>query len=190
MRQVNRVALFTGNVRAWQETNTLLAGELQVQGDGNLITAKGNVKTVLYSQPTPTAPAQKTAPMVATADQLVAKRADRRIDYLGNVTIYDDTRTLKSGQAAFFFDANRKIDRIETDKNVVVNERPTARSGSGNKATYHVNRKMIYVFGTPATLTDPQGSISGEQIVFDLARNKVEVLNETGQAKSTYKHPG
>lgn len=188
MRQVNRIAVFTGNVRAWQETNTMLASELQVQGEGNIITAKGGVKTVLYNQPS--APGQRVAPVTAKSDQLVAKRADRRIDYLGNVTIEDDTRTLKAGQAAFFFDANRKIERIEAENNVVVNERPTSRSGTGNKATYHVNRKMIYVIGTPATLTDPQGSINGEQIVFDLNRNKVQIVNQEGQAKGTYKNPG
>ena len=36
MRQANRLALFTGNVRAWQDVNTLLASELQVQGDGTV----------------------------------------------------------------------------------------------------------------------------------------------------------
>jgi LPS export ABC transporter protein LptC/lipopolysaccharide transport protein LptA len=188
MRQVNRVALFTGNVRAWQETNTMLASELQVQGDGSIITAKGGVKTVLYNQPS--SPGQRVTPVTANSDSLVAKRADRRIDYLGNVTIQDETRSLTAGQAAFFFDANRKIDRIETETNVVVSERPTSRSGSGSKATYHMNRRMIYVTGAPATLTDPQGTVSGQQIVFDLARNKVQVLNDTGKAVGTYKNPG
>lgn len=187
-RQTPRVALFTGNVRAWQENNTLLASELQVQGDGSIITAKGGVKTVLYNQPS--APGQAPTPVTAKSDQLIAKRIDRRVDYVGNVVIEDETRTLRAGQSAFFFDANRKIERIEAENNVVVRERPTSRSGSGNKATYHVNRKMIYVLGSPATLTDPQGSVNGQQIVFDLNRNKVHVVNEEGQAKGTYKNPG
>jgi lipopolysaccharide transport protein LptA len=188
MRQTNRIALFTGNVRAWQEANTMLAGELQVQGDGSVITAKGNVKTVLYNQPT--APGQRVAPVVAKSDSLIAKRMDRRIDYLGNVTIEDDTRTLKAGQAAFFFDANRKIERIETENQVAVNERPTARTGAGNKAVYYVNRRLIYVFGAPATLTDPQGTVTGQQIVFDLARNRVNVVSEGAASEGTYKNPG
>jgi len=189
MRQTNRVALFTGNVRAWQETNTMLASELQVQGDGSVITAKGNVKTVLYNQPS--APGQRVAPIVAKSDSLVARRNDRRVDYVGNVTIEDDTRTLKAGQAAFFFDTNRKIDHIEAENDVVVTERPTSRRGAGKKATYYVNKRMIFVYGSPATVTDPQASLSGEQIVFDLARNKVEVVNESGkQGKASYKNPG
>lgn len=188
MRQVNRIALFTGNVRAWQDVNTLLAAELQVQGEGSIITAKGGVKTVLYNQPS--APGQRVAPVVAKSDQLIARRADRRIDYVGNVTIEDDTRTMKSGQAAFFFDTNRKMERIETENQVVVNERPTARTGAGTRATYHVNRKLIYVFGSPATLTDPQGTVSGEQIEFDLNRNKVQVVSKSGQSQGTYKNPG
>src|SRR5207244_1050952 len=35
MRQANKTAMFSGNVRAWQETNTMFAQEMQVQGAGD-----------------------------------------------------------------------------------------------------------------------------------------------------------
>ncbi|HEX2060219.1 MAG TPA: LPS export ABC transporter periplasmic protein LptC, partial [Thermoanaerobaculia bacterium] len=41
MRQAQKTAHFTGNVRAWQENNTLLANELQVLGNGDTMTAHG-----------------------------------------------------------------------------------------------------------------------------------------------------
>src|SRR6185436_1452859 len=100
MRQANRVAVFTGNVRAWQDTNTSLANELQVQGAGDSITARGNVRTILYNAGDP----KRTTPVESTSEQLVARRADRRVDLLGNVTIVDTPRTMKSEKAAFFFD--------------------------------------------------------------------------------------
>jgi hypothetical protein len=46
---------------------------------------------------------------------------------------------------------------------------------------------MIYVSGSPATVVAPTGTLSGEQIAIDLARNKVEVMSPTGQTKGTYK---
>ncbi|HEX2121615.1 MAG TPA: LPS export ABC transporter periplasmic protein LptC [Thermoanaerobaculia bacterium] len=183
MHQATRVAHFTGNVRAWQDTNTLLANELQVQGAGDTMTARGNVRTLLYN----TGEQRRTAPVQSTSDQLIARKNDRRVDLVGNVTIVDTPRTLKSEKAAFYFDGNRKIDRIEAENNVNVAEATTARKGTGDKAIYHVEKKMIYVHGSPATMTDPSGTIAGQQIVFDLTRNRVQVV---GEPKGTYKHSG
>jgi len=186
MRQANRVAVFSGNVRAWQETNTLLANELQVQGAGDAINAKGNVRTLLYNTGDP----KRTVPVESRSEQLIARKGDRRIDLLGNVTINDTPRTLKSDKAAFFFDDNRKIQRIEAENNVNVAESTTNRKGTGDKAIYHVDKKMIYVNGSPATMTDPSGTLAGQQIVFDLARNRVQVISPSQETKGTYKHSG
>jgi lipopolysaccharide transport protein LptA len=186
MRQANRVAVFTGNVRAWQESNTLLANEMQVTGGGDQITAKGNVRTLLYNTGDP----KRTAPVKSTSDQLIARKNDRRIDLLGNVSIVDTPRTMKSEKAAFFFDDGKKIQRIEAEQNVNVAEATTQRKGTGDKAVYQVDKKMIYVSGSPATMTDPSGSIAGQQIVFDLTRNRVQVVSPSEETKGTYKHSG
>ena len=164
--------------------NTLLANELQVQGQGNVISARGNVKTVLYNTDPET---QKPSPMTSRSDQLTARRADRRIELQGNVKIEDATRSLTAEEAMFFFDANRKIERIEALKSVVVTEMPTARTGTGDKAVYQLARRTIHVTGSPATLIDSNGSLSGQQIVFDLAKNKVQIVSPTDATKGTYK---
>ena len=183
MRQASRVALFSGNVRAWQETNTLLANELQVQGAGDAVTARGNVRTLLYN----TGEAKRVSPVQSSSDQLVARKSERRMDMIGNVTIVDETRTLKSEKASFFFDEGRKIQRIEAENNVLVSEAPTARKGTGSKAVYNVDKKMIYVYGSPATMSDASGSVSGQQIAFDLTRNRVQVVSPTTETKGSYK---
>lgn len=189
MRQATKVAVFTGNVRAWQDNNTLFANEMQVTGNGEIITARGNVRTLLHNTATPNGAPSKV-PVQSTSDQLVAKKADRRVDLLGKVSIKDDTRSLKSEKAALFFDANNKIQRMEAETGVNVAESATGRKGTGDKAIYHVDKKLIYVYGTPATISDPSGSVSGQQIVFDLTRNRVQVVSPEGQTKGTYKHEG
>ncbi|HVE69914.1 MAG TPA: LPS export ABC transporter periplasmic protein LptC [Thermoanaerobaculia bacterium] len=186
MRQANKVALFTGRVKAWQDNNTLLANELQMQGNGDTVTASGGVRTLLYNTG---AEARKT-PVQSTSDQLVARKADRRMDLLGKVNIVDESRNLTSEKAAFFFDDKNKIQRIESEQNVNVSESVTKRKGTGDKAIYHVDRKMVFVYGKPATMSDPSGSLSGQQISFDLARNRVQVVSPEGQTKGTYKHEG
>src|SRR5205085_5975185 len=108
MRQANKTAVFSGNVRAWQDLNTIFAQELQVQGAGDTMTAHGNVRTVLYN--TNPAGVQAKVPMLSFSDQLSARKADRRIDLSGSVRIEDDQRTMTSERAAFFFDANRRME--------------------------------------------------------------------------------
>ncbi len=186
MRQTDKIALFTGRVKAWQDNNTILANELQMQGNGDSVTARGGVRTVLYN----TGDEARTTPMQTTSEQLVARKADRRIDLLGKVTIVDETRTLKSEKSSFFFDDKNKIQRVECERNVSVVDAATRRKGVGDTAVYHVERKMIFFNGTPATMSDPSGSLSGQQISFDLAKNRVQVVSPQGETKGTYKHEG
>ncbi|HYI09679.1 MAG TPA: LPS export ABC transporter periplasmic protein LptC [Thermoanaerobaculia bacterium] len=187
MRQQQKIAVFTGNVKAWQDSNTILAHEMQVQGNGDSITARGNVRTLLYN--TSGAEARK-APMQTTSDQLIARRGERRVEFLGKVNIVDETRNLKSEKATLFLDENRKVQRMEAETAVAMSESSTGRKGAGDKAIYHVDKKMIYVFGTPAKISDPNGDVSGQQIVFDVARDRVQVLSPDGKTKGTYKHEG
>jgi lipopolysaccharide export system protein LptA len=184
MKQSTKTAVFSGNVRAWQETNTMFAQELQVQGAGDSITARGDVRTTLYNA---TGGEQRKTPVLSRSDHLVAHRNDRRLELTGNVKIDDEQRKLSSEKATFFFDATRRIERIEAETKVVLTEQPTSRKGTGDKAIYLVNRRVIYFNGTPATMTDPKGTITAEQFAIDLAKNKVEVMSPTSATQGTYK---
>ncbi|HSP34692.1 MAG TPA: LptA/OstA family protein, partial [Thermoanaerobaculia bacterium] len=183
MRQADKTAVFTGNVKAWQSMNALFAQELQVQGNGDLITARTNVRTMLYN----TGGDQwRKTPMVAKSDMLAAKRADRRVELTGNVQIDDDTRTMTSQNATFLFDTNHKLDRIDAQNKIVMVEKPTNRKMTGDKATYLVAKRLVYIDGSPATATGPQGSIAGGQIVYDLARNHVQVVSPGSKTEINY----
>ncbi len=184
MRQANKLAIFSGHVRAWQETNTLFADEMQVQGMGDQISARGNVRTFLYNT---SGTEQRKTPMSTRSDYLAAHKNERRIDLTGNVKIDDEQRHMTAEKATFFFDSNRKIERIEAENKVVLLEQPPGRKGTGEKAIYHVNRRVIFVSGAPATVTEPNGSVSGDQIAIDIARNKVEIMSPTSATKGTYK---
>lgn len=191
MRQATKTALFSGNVRAWQETNTLFAGEMQVQGAGDTITARGNVRTILFNTTAGPSAEPRKVPMKSRSEQLIARKADRRIDLTGAVQIDDEGRQMTSEAASMFFDANKKIDRVEAENKVVLNEAPTQRKATGDKATYLVAKKMVYLHGMPANVTSPDGTFEGQDISLDLIHNKVVVLNPTAPTKGTYKQkPG
>ena len=183
MRQATRTAVFSGNVRAWQDTNTLFAQELQVMGNGDQITARGGVRTLLYNAGAET----RKTPILSRGDSMVAHKNERKIELLGNVQIDDDTRTLTSEHASFLFDANRKMERVETETKVVLVEKAGGRRGTGDRAVYQLQKKMIYLWGNPAKVTDPKGSFTGQQLAFDLVRNKVDVVSPTSQTEGSYK---
>jgi LPS export ABC transporter protein LptC len=188
MRQANKIAVFTGNVRAWQETNTVFSQELQVQGAGEQVTARGNVRTLLYNTSASATAEQRKVPMQSKSDVLIAHKNDRRIDLSGNVQIDDgEQRHLSSEHASFFFDANKKMDHIEASEKVVLVEKATGRRGTGDRATYNVGRKMIYLTGAPATVTAPNGNLSGAMMAIDLTRNKVDIIDTKSPMQGTYK---
>jgi lipopolysaccharide export system protein LptA len=184
MRQAPKSAVFSGNVRAWQDTNTIFAQEMQVLGAGDQLSARGEVRMTLYNTGTPE---QRKTPVMSRSDQLMAHKNDRRIELTGGVKIDDEQRHLTSEHATFFFDANRRAERIEAENKVVLLEQPTSRRGTGDKATYLVSKRMIYLNGAPATVTDAKGTMSAENFAIDLAKNKVEVMSTNLPTQGTYK---
>jgi lipopolysaccharide export system protein LptA len=185
MRQAQKLAVFSGNVRAWQETNTLFAAEMQVQGQGDQVTARGAVRTILYNT-TSSGEARKT-PMLSHSDTLVAHKNERRIELQGNVKIDDETRHMTGEKATFFFDAAKKLEHIEAEQKIVLTDTSTGRKATGDKATYYVSSRLVYVNGNPATATAPNGTLQAQNIKLDLARNKVDVVSPTSPTQGTYK---
>ena len=118
---------------------------------------------------------------------MVAHKNERKIELLGNVQIDDETRTLTSDHASFFFDANKKMERVEAEAKVVLVEKAAGRRGTGDKAVYQLQKKMIYLSGNPAKVTDPKGSFTGQRLAFDLTKNKVDVVSPTSQTEGSYK---
>ncbi|HEY5609691.1 MAG TPA: LptA/OstA family protein, partial [Thermoanaerobaculia bacterium] len=182
IRQALKLAVFSGNVRAGQGTNTLLADEMQVLGAGETLQAKGHVRAVLYNA----RGGARKSPMSVKANQLIAKKAESRVALDGNVQIEDEGRVVEASHAVIFLDANRKIERVEARDGVVLTERATGRNATGDRVDYRVQQKMIYLEGMPAQLTDARGTIKGRRVVFDIAKNKVDVVSGETPTEATY----
>jgi lipopolysaccharide transport protein LptA len=139
---------------------------------------------VLYNT---TATEQRKTPMQTRSDNLAAHKLERRIDLSGNVKIDDEQRHMTGEKASFYFDANRKMDHVDAEGKITFVDESTGRKGTGDKAIYQVAKRLVFLYGSPATITDPsKGNESGEQIAIDLARNKVEIADPKG-TKGTYK---
>lgn len=186
MRQATKIAWFSGNVKAWQETNTLFASDMQVEGPGNTITARGGVRGVLYETGE-----HRKIPLGIRSEQLVARKSERRLELTGDVKIDDLDRTVTSGKATVFFNTARKLDRIDAEEKVVFSEKSTGRKTAGDKAVYLLAKRTVNVTGSPAVVNGPQGEVKAGEFAIDLARNRVEIVSPTGPTQGTIKHvPG
>lgn len=182
LNRATKTGQFNGNVRAWQGTNTIFADQMQVAADAETLTATGNVRGSMTNVVKPSG----NSPVLTRSDSLVAKRRERRIDLDGNVRVDDNGRVLQSEKATAFLDARNKIDHIDASGKLNITERATGRKGTGEHATYKLAQKAIRVDGNPATMADPKGTISGSQIVFDIDKNRVDVISGTTPTEATY----
>jgi lipopolysaccharide transport protein LptA len=188
-RQATGIALFQGNVRAWQELNTLLTSELSVQGAGEVLHGRGAVKMVLYNSRGKESQQQAASrqPVVATSDGLTYRKNERRIELAGNVRIEEMTRLLTTDKANLEFSAAQKLERVDAEGKVHLTDSSVGRKGNGEKAIYRLNEQVLLLHGKPAELTDPRGVLRGEQITYDIPSNKAVISSGSAASESTYR---
>lgn len=183
----NNTALFQGNVRAWQGSDTLLANELRITHETGVVTAAGNVRTQLTQRTN----AGGAGPgMIRTSSRtLVARRNDNRIELEGDVTVNEQGRVVQSDEAVVLVDGNGTLRRVEASGNLTLAEAATGRKGAGSRAVYEPGKNTIILDGEPARISDARGEVRGRQILFDLGKNRVEVLSGSEPTEATYNPP-
>lgn len=181
IRELDGFAAFSGGVRAWQGSNTLLAEELQVGSAGQTINASGNVRTVLYNTTEP-----EGEPVKSRSDRLEARRDEQKIELIDKVVVESEGRTLTADRAIFTFDSNQALEEIVAIGHLTLAETGTGRTGSGERAVYRVAEETMLLEGTPAEIMEPRGTIRGEKIVLDMKRNRVDVLQGDSPTEATY----
>ncbi|MBW3671745.1 MAG: hypothetical protein KY432_08760, partial [Acidobacteria bacterium] len=181
IRELDGFAAFSGSVRAWQGNNTLLAEDLQIGQSGQTISAKGEVRTILYN----TTEAEGE-PVKSKSERLEARRAEQKIELIDNVVVESEGRTLSSDKAIFIFNDAQELERIEAIGSLELKEIATGRTGSGERATYRVTEETMLLEGSPAEIQEPRGKIRGEQIVLDMKNNRVDVRRGDSPTEATY----
>ncbi|HEU5162964.1 MAG TPA: LptA/OstA family protein [Thermoanaerobaculia bacterium] len=183
LAQKEESAHFTGNVRAWQDENVLRSRELKIEQGGETLTARGDVRALLYNA----REREAKAPMRANAASLVARRSNRTMELDGDVRLEDQGRVVKTARAVFQFDAQQQLEQVDATGGVELDEALTKRHGVGTKLVYRIPKKSMILEGNPATVTDPRGTVKAAEFVFDLARNRVDVVGGESQTESTYR---
>lgn len=188
LRRDANTAVFQGNVRAWQGDDTLLASEMRIDQASGTVIASGDVRTRL----SPREGAGRTAaasPIRTASKLLTARRNENQIILEESVTVEEQGRTVTADKAIVNLNPDGGLRNVEASGNLALKEKATGRSGAGDSAVYDPGKGTIIVDGDPASITDPRGEVRGKQILFDVPRNRVQVLSGSKPTEATYNPP-
>jgi lipopolysaccharide export system protein LptA len=163
--------MFSGAVRAWQGEDFVIADELIGETRGDILRAKGRVKTVIKSRRPEDEPAtrEERAPIEVTAGELVYSRPERLLRYGGSPVARQAGRILRCEDLELVMDEESELERLICRRSVVIEDPAEKRLVKGDLAIYDPGSSLLEVSGRPAVMRDPEGSeVRGSVVVYDL----------------------
>lgn len=188
-RNKDRVAVYTGNARGWQDDNFVKGDRIELYENDKRMVAVGNVESALYTTKREAAEGQETAPGFATADRMTYSDIDRLVHYDGNVKSRQGTDKLDAEE----IDVHLQKETNEVDKLIavgkVVMEQP-GRRGNGDRLVYTSSDGRGVLTGKSARIDDSeQGIVMGAELTFYSRDDRILVQNRegTGRVRSTHR---
>jgi LPS export ABC transporter protein LptC/lipopolysaccharide transport protein LptA len=184
------IAIYTINVRGWQDDNFVKADRVELYQDDQRMVAIGNVESALYQAKRETSPGkQEVVPGFATADKLIYSDTERKIHYEGDVKARQGTDRIEAGVADVFLQKDvNEVDHINAEGNVVLTQ--PGRRGVGEKLAYTADDGRAVLTGKTARVDDVEkGATMGSQLTFYSRDDRISVENQqgTGRVKSTHR---
>jgi lipopolysaccharide export system protein LptA len=179
------VALYTGDVRLWQDANMVEAPSIEFDREHRSMAARGSpdrpVSTVLVQVDT----SGNAIPVVLTSSQLNYTDGERRAHFDGSVTAQgaDVTITAKQmdaflqprGQASVSQTSSAgKLERIVASGQVVITQ--PGRRATGDQLVYTAAEDKFVLTGGPPSIFDAErGKITGVSLTFFRSDDRVLV---------------
>lgn len=183
-------ALFTGNVRGWQENNYVRGDRLLIDQKAGKFTADGDVHSALYAARI-RGNNGSVVPTSASAGSMTYQRDARLLQYRTNVDIRQGSDRITAGSADVYLDEKNELAKTVAENNVVITQ--PGRRATGNWAQYVAADEVATLRGQPATIRDAEnGSSENSEITFFLREKRVvaesrTAQNPTGRSRSVYK---
>lgn len=181
----NEIGIYTGNARAWQDSNFVKADKLVFNQKAKRMDGEGNVQSLLYD----TKPGKK--PVFAASQKIGYDDGKKYLRYEGNVDIRQDSDRLTAEIADVYLNENNAVRQTVLQNNVVITQ--PKRKARGDFAQYTANDEIFIIRGNPATVDDAeQGSTQGSQLSFnskDKTFSSESKSNKTnnGRIRTVYK---
>lgn len=186
-----KVAVFTGNARAWQENNYVRGEQITLVEPEGKFTAENNVQSLLYEAKRKENGTETNQPIFVAARKLTYTRNDRRLRYEDKVDIRQGKDRITGGAANVFLSESNEPNRTEIEKDVVITS--PERRAAADYVRYEKGTETVFLRGNPATVEDvTRGTSQGAQMTIDLRESKMasegtSKQNPSGRVRSVYK---
>jgi lipopolysaccharide export system protein LptA len=199
------VALYTGNVRLWQDANIIQAPSIEFDRDRRFVTAQGSPATpVLTTLIQATKPSSKSgsapqgksknqavvSPVTIASTHLTYADSERRVHYEGGVDVKCADFSLRAKTADAYllsrsqtasnqsFAGPGQLDRVVAQDGVSI-QQPNRRA-EGQKLIYTAAEDKFVLTGGPPSIFDAErGKITGVSLTFFRGDDRVLVEGET-----------
>jgi lipopolysaccharide export system protein LptA len=176
LHRTSAVALYTGNVRLWQDSNVVQAPSIEFDRDHRSVVAQGD------GQPVSTVLVQvdkqgRATPIAITSKRLTYTDDHHRAEFEGGVVVRGADATITASQVDAHLvprdraSVNRsassqgQLDRIVAQGKVVIQE-PTRRA-TGDRLVYTADEDKFELTGGPPSIFDAEhGKITGDSLTF------------------------
>jgi lipopolysaccharide transport protein LptA len=205
-RQSPSSFLFRGDVRAWRGKSLLLASELRGDKADDQLTGKGGVKTVWIPpdetaraaggrprRPAGSAAASQRAPIEVTAREMAYREGAGILTYTGDVRVLQTGKTLTCNQLQVELGEDDKAETMTCTGEAKLTDPKEGRNITGERAVYHLDRKLVEMFGEAGlvTMRDRQGNqVQGKRLVYHIDNGKTEFFGSGETAAPAAKSGG
>ncbi|MEM9292370.1 MAG: LptA/OstA family protein [Acidobacteriota bacterium] len=174
--------VFRDGVRAWRGKDLLLADEVRVQRPEDLLSAKGNVKTVWFpppsSDPSEGGGARRAGDsgvIEVDAGNFTYLGAERKLRYEENVVILRDDLRLACQGADVLLAEVGGLNRLTCGGSASLQDLRQGRTVRGRRLVYDPDAGTIDVVGNPVRVKDRQGSeLTGQRVIYQLESGTFE----------------
>lgn len=187
----DKVAVYTGNARSWQDDNFVKGEKLTLRGaesgNGSMV-AETRVQSALYQ----VKKRGGVVPAFGNGDRMTYSEKDHLLHYEGNVDIRQGTDRMTGNSADVYMSAQTNdVEKTVAQNNVVLTQ--PGRKGTGDWAQYTVADETFVLKGRPAHVEDAeQGTTDGSVLTVYTRENRVVADNTSGagtpgRGRSTHK---
>jgi LPS export ABC transporter protein LptC len=174
------VGVYSGNARAWQESNYVRADTLVLSQKERAMKGDGKVQSVLYNAKREEG-SKDTVPVFASSEHIVYSDQGKLLQYADNVDIRQGTDRIMAGNADIYLTDKNELSRMTVERSVQITQ--PGKKGTGDWAQYNAAEDSFILRGNPAAVESAEeGSTQSAQITIYKKENRV--INE-GSTKSS-----